>query len=312
MSLDPQVRDALPQFFGTEDPPPDDVVLAARDRQQRLAAHGPTVVGEVSSRDEMIVGDDNEVPVRVYTPRDPAGPAFVAFHGGGWVSGSVSTWDVIWRAFAARLAATVVSVDYRLAPEHRFPAALDDAWLAARTVVDEADRFGAGDGVVVGGDSAGGALAAAVARRARDAGLELAGQALIYPVLDPPANRESYRTFDRGFGLTAAAMGFYWSTYLGRADGDSLDAAPLRTADLHGLAPAVVVTAECDILRDEGEEYAHRLRAAGVPVASCRCDGLVHGFLRIAGEVDAAGAGFDRITDLMAEMFGYRRPIASD
>jgi acetyl esterase len=242
----------------------------------------------------------------VYAPPSPQGPAFVFFHGGGWVCGSVETYDVISRALATALGAVVLSVEYRLAPEHRFPAALDDAWAATAAICAQPGRFGAGEhGVVVGGDSAGGALAAGVARRARDCGLVLAGQALIYPVLDRPADHGSYATYAEGYGLTRETMAFYWRTYVG-AGGDDPDAAPLRCRDLTGLAPAVVITAECDVLCDEGEAYVARLRTAGVPVAAGRCPGVVHGFLRIAGEVAAAGAAFDQTVGLIAEMFGYR------
>ena len=307
MGLDPAVRAALPRFFGTEDPAPADPVRAGRERMERLAAYGPALRGAVAVRDIVVPAGDRGVGVRAYAPPSPSGPAFVFFHGGGWVCGSVETYDVICRALSAALGAAVVSVDYRLAPEHRFPAALDDAWTATLAISAQPGRFGGPEpGVVVGGDSAGGALAAAVARRARDSGLELAGQALLYPVLDQPADHGSYETYAEGYGLTRETMAFYWRTYVGDGGGDDPDAAPLRCSDMTGLAPAVVVTAECDVLRDEGEAYASRLRAAAVPVAASRCPGVVHGFLRIAGEVAAAGAAFDQAVGLIAEMFGYR------
>ena len=307
MAIDPDVRASLPQFFGTDDPPPMDVVSASRERLERLAAYGPAATGTVSVCDQMVAFGSDEVAMRVYTPATPRGPGLVFFHGGGWVSGSIATHDVICRAFASRLSAVVVAVEYRLAPEHLHPAAVEDAWFATRSLAADPERFGiSGAGLVVGGDSAGGALAAAVARRARDSGLELAGQVLIYPVADYPADRESYRRYGQGYGLTAAAMEFFVRTYAGDGERNDPDVAPLRCDDLSGIAPAVIVTAECDVLCDEGEEYAQRLRAAGVSVAAARCPGVVHGFLRIAGEVPAAAAGFDLVLGLMSEAFGYR------
>ncbi len=306
MAIDPDVQASLPQFFGTEDPPPVDVVSASRERLERLAEYGPAATGTVSVDDRVVTSESNEVAVRVYTPLAPSGPGLVFFHGGGWVSGSIHTHDVICRAFATRLSTVVVAVEYRLAPEHRHPAAIEDAWEATRAVAADPERFGiAGGSLVVGGDSAGGALAAAVARRARDSGLELAGQVLMYPVADYPADRDSYRRYAQGFGLTAAAMEFFVRTYAGDAERNDPDVAPLCCEDLSGIAPAVIVTAECDVLCDEGEEYAQRLRAAGVSVLAARCPGVVHGFLRIAGEVPAAAAGFDLVIELMSEAFGY-------
>ena len=303
MALDPGVEAALPKFFGTEGPPPADPIAAARERLESLAAHGPEVPGEVETRDLVIAG---RLPVRTYAPGRPGGPALVFFHGGGWIAGSIASHDLVCRALAARLGAVVVSVDYRLAPEHLFPAAIEDAWLATQAVAADPGRFGAPDGaLVVGGDSAGGAVATAVARRARDAGLELAGQMLVYPVVDAPRDRESYLRYAEGYGLTRASMQLFWRTYLGAASDDDPDAAPLRCGDLSGLAPAVVVTAECDVLRDEAEEYAERLREAGVEVGARRYAGLVHGFLRIAGEVPAARAAFDDLIALTSETCGY-------
>ncbi len=308
MAIDPDVQASLPQFFGTEDPPPIDVVAASRERLERLAEYGPAATGEVAVGDQAVASEGSQVAVRVYTPPTPASPGLVFFHGGGWVSGSIHTHDVICRAFASRLSAVVIAVEYRLAPEHLHPAAVEDAWLATRSIAADPERFGvSGAGLVVGGDSAGGALAAAVARRARDSGLELAGQVLMYPVTDYPADRDSYRRYEQGFGLTAAAMEFFVRTYAGDAERNDPDVAPLCCDDLSGIAPAVIVTAECDVLCDEGDEYAQRLRAAGVSVYAARCPGVVHGFLRIAGEVPAAAAGFDLVLQLMSEAFGYPR-----
>jgi acetyl esterase len=304
--LDPDVRRALPRFFGGVDPGAPDPIAAARHRLDALAAYGPPVRGEVASRDADVTGPSDRIRVRAYSPSETRGPAIVFFHGGGWTSGSIESHDVICRALCAALGASVVAVDYRLAPEHPFPAAVEDAWSATVAVADDPGRFDASQApLVVAGDSVGGALAAVVARRARDRGLALAGHLLAYPVADLPSDRPSYRSYAEGFGLTRQAMEQSWRAYLGDGGDGGDDVAPLRSDDLAGVAPAVVVTAECDVLRDEGEEYARRLRDAGVAVAQRRYGGLVHGFLRIAGEVDAARSAFDDMVTLAAATLGY-------
>lgn len=307
MGLDPEVEAALPRFFGTDEPPSDDPIAAGRRRLEAVAAHGPDPGRQVAARDIVIpAGEGEALPARAYAPEGACGPVLVFFHGGGWVSGSLDSHDVFCRAFAGRLSATVVSVGYRLAPEHRFPTAVEDAWRATRLLAADPGALGLPSAsLVVGGDSAGGTLATAVARRARDQGLELAGQVLVYPVVDAPSARGSYDRYAEGYGLTRVAMEYQWRTYLDGADPDDPDASPLRCRDLRALAPAVVITAECDVLRDEAEEYAARMREAGVAVHARRYDGLVHGFLRIGGEVPAARAAFDDLIALTARAFGY-------
>jgi acetyl esterase len=184
--------------------------------------------------------------------------------------GTLDSVDAVCRALANAAGATVVSADYRLAPEHRYPAALQDALAVTRALAPP---------LAVAGDSAGGNLAAIVARHERD---RLAAQLLVYPVTDAGVNTPSYREFDDGFGLTAAAMRRFWELYLDGADGLQPDASPLRAAadDLAGLPPAYVLTCECDVLRDEGEAYARKLRAAGVEVTLDRQPGGIHGFWR--------------------------------
>jgi acetyl esterase len=307
MALDPEVRATLTHFFVSGDPPAGDPILAARRRLDSLGAYGPASPCALATTDHVIDGAGGDLPLRAYAPAESSGPALVYFHGGGWVSGSIESHDQICRALAGRLATVVVSVGYRLAPEHRFPAAVEDAWLATQTVAADPARFGAARaGVVVGGDSAGAGLAAVIARRARDAGVGVVGQMLVYPVVDCPSDRISYRRYAEGHGLTRAAMETQWRTYTGGAGrDDDPDAAPLRCADLHRLAPAVVVTAECDVLRDEGMAYAQCMRGAGVDVSAHCAPGVVHGFLRIAGEVTAARAAFDELIALTAAAF-YR------
>jgi acetyl esterase len=236
-----------------------------------------------SVEDRVVPGPAGELPVRVYTPEgEPPFPIVVFFHGGGWVVGTLDTYDPLCRALAAAVPAVVVSADYRLAPEHRWPAAVEDAYAATLWASRNAAVLGgAQHRLAVAGDSAGGNLAAVVALGARDrGGPQVAFQLLVYPVLDAAADTASYREHAEGFYLTAAGMRWYWDHYLGPADGAAPDASPLRAAFLGGLPPALVIGAEHDILRDEGEAYVARLRDAGVAATASRYPGVVHGFFR--------------------------------
>jgi acetyl esterase len=265
---------------------------------ETLEVFGP--VDEVAQVDDRLLG--SALPVRVYRP-DVAGPlpAVVYFHGGGWVVGSIESHDPVCRALAARTPCTVVSVDYRLAPEHRFPAAVDDAWAATTWVAEHAAELGVDPArIAVAGDSAGGNLAAAVALRARDAGLPLALQVLTYPVTDYDLDSAGYRAHGSGLNLTRAKMEWYWQQYLGSGDGSHPDASPSRAADLAGVAPALVQTAEHDPLVFEGEEYARALQAAGVPTRLTRYDGQIHGFVRLAALCGPAAV--DAIEEIAAAL----------
>lgn len=251
----------------------------------------PTPVGSVTDR--TIPGPAGEIPVRVYRP-DGGGtpPIVVYYHGGGWTIGDLDTHDEDCRAMTANAGVVTMSVDYRLAPEHRYPAAADDAYAAATWASEHAAELG-GDAsrLVVAGDSAGGNLAAVTALRARDSGgPPLAHQVLIYPVTDVGQDTESYRENGEGFFLSAAHMRWYWGCYLGPRDGTGPYASPLRAINLGGLPPATVLTAECDPLRDEGNAYAERLRAAGVPVTMRCFPGMFHGFYGMPGLLDQATA----------------------
>ena len=221
---------------------------------QELAGEGVPVARVA---DDTLAG----VPVRIYEPDGAAGTVLY-LHGGGWVMGNLDSVDAVCRALADESRARVVSADYRLAPEHPFPAAVEDALKVARCL----------DGpLVVAGDSAGGNLAAVVARHLPEVKLQL----LIYPVTDASLNYPSYSEFGDGFGLTAEAMRRFWNLYLDGADGLGPDASPLR-ADLRGLPPAYVITCSHDVLRDEGEAYAAALERATLS----RIEGTVHGFWR--------------------------------
>lgn len=246
------------------------------------------------------------VPVRAYVPRvteaEGAPPIVVWFHGGGWVVGSLESYEPLCRALANASGAVVASVGYRLAPEHPFPAALEDSLAVTRWLAEHPEEAG-GDGarLALAGDSAGGNLAAVVARRLRDEdGPRLRLQALVYPVIDGASeDRPSFRDFAEGFGLTALGMRRYWELYLDGADAADPDASPLRAADLAGLPPAFILTAEADVLRDEGEAYANALHDAGVPVTLARYDGVTHGFVRWLARVPTARTAVQEVGDAL-------------
>ncbi|MGB2920703.1 MAG: alpha/beta hydrolase [Mycobacterium sp.] len=231
-----------------------------------------------------------DVPVRIYRPAAGSLPVVVFFHGGGWALGSLKSHDSVCRRVAADTGAAVVAVDYRLAPEHPFPAAIDDAWAATRWVFDRISEWGLDHSqLAVAGDSAGGNLAAVVARLCRDHGVELRQQILIYPIIDRRLDRPSMIDNAAGFVLERADMEWFWNLYdpkgIARCDARAV---PLAVSDLSGLAPCVVITAEHDPLRDEGEEYGAKLADAGVPTTVRRFDGMFHGFVSMLDLLPAA------------------------
>jgi acetyl esterase len=253
--------------------------------------------------------DADGVPVRIFRPSpDPGLPVVVYFHGGGWTIGSVEQFDPITRQVANATDAIVVSVDYRLAPEHPFPAPLDDCRHARNGVAENASSFG-GDGsrIAVMGDSAGGNLAAVCALLARDAGAPgLAMQVLVYPVVGCDLDTGSYRANGRGYLLTLDDMNWFFSCYTGEGRSDRTDwrISPLHAEDLRGVAPAVVITAEFDPLRDEGQEYVRRLEAAGVPVVNLPYDGMIHAFFGLSAAFDASRDALARASDALRRAFG--------
>jgi acetyl esterase len=241
-------------------------------------------------------------PIRMLALR-PEGdgplPVVAYLHGGGWVMGELESYVAPLSRLANAAGAIVAAIGYRLAPEHRFPAALDDALAGIRWLAAHAGELG-GDRtrLAVAGDSAGGNLAAVAARRLRgDVDLRL--QALIYPVIDAGVNTPSYREFADGHGLSAASMRRFWDLYLDGAAGSDPDASPLRADDLAGVAPALVLTAEEDVLRDEGEAYAEKLRAAGVPVEQARWPGTIHGFFRWQQTAAPAREAVERVAEAL-------------
>lgn len=261
----------------------------------QLWGRDPEPVADV--RDSSIDGPGGPLAIRVYRPPSVAAlPAVVWYHGGGWVLGSLQTHDLLCRALAAMTPCCVVAVDYRRAPETRFPGAADDAWAALRWTLDAAGGLGADAArVAVAGDSAGGNLAAVTARRARDRDLAIALQVLVYPVTDADFDSDSYRRYAEGLNLTRDEMRWFWGTYLDGADPADPDAAPLRVGDAAGLAPALVQVAECDVLRSEGSAYAERLIAAGVPTRLTHYPGMLHGFLQMPAYTPAATAALEEI-----------------
>ncbi|MCA9190380.1 MAG: alpha/beta hydrolase [Planctomycetales bacterium] len=230
------------------------------------------------------------VPVRFYRPSHSTAtifPVVVYFHGGGWVLGDLDTHDALCRRLSLAANVVVISVDYRLAPEHPFPAALEDCFEVLRLIDQDAQKYGVDScRVVVAGDSAGGNLAAAVALKLRDTSQDfLKGQVLIYPVMDHECNTRSYHSFATDFGLTRADMIWFWKQYLGEQNVTSY-CVPTLESNLQGLPPTLVVTAEYDVLRDEGERYAELLSAAGIPVKHIQYPGAIHGFVHFAGVVE--------------------------
>jgi acetyl esterase len=253
--------------------------------------------------------DADGVPARVYRPSaDPDLPVIVYFHGGGWTIGTVEQFDLITRQIANAANAIVVSVDYRLAPEHPFPVPLDDCWRALVWTAKNASTFG-GDGsrLAVMGDSAGGNISAVCALLARDAGApEIALQVLVYPAVDATNfDTESYRENGKGYLLTLADMQWFYDCYAtGGADLADWRISPLLAPDLRGVAPAVVITAEFDPLRDEGQAYARRLEESGVSVVNLPYDGMIHAFFGLSGAFDASRDAIQRVSTELSRAFG--------
>ena len=250
-------------------------------------------------REQMIDGPGGGLRLRIYTPHGTGPfPLLVFFHGSGFVLCSLDTHDGMCRNLCAGAGCVVVSVDYRLAPEHKFPAGLDDCLHATSWAAAHAAELGADPArIAVAGDSAGANMAAVTALRVRDeGGPALCGQLLLYPVTDyHTPGTPSYSDNAEGYGLTRATMEWFWDHYLSDAsEGMHPHASPLRAASLAGLPPALVITAEYDPLCDEGELYAERLRQEGVATESSRYDGVNHGFMFWTGIVDKAGAAMNQ------------------
>jgi len=308
MPLDPQAQkivDAMAALGlkAVEDSTPEE---ARESMRTRTAALGPfdDVAAVVDHR---LPVEGGEITVRVYSPggRGPH-PALVFYHGGGWVIGDLYTHDGVCRSLTNAAGCVVASVDYRLAPESKYPVAARDSYAALRWLVADAARLGVDPRrVAVGGDSAGGNLAAVVALMACErGGPAIAHQVLIYPVTNHGLDTPSYHENATGYVLTREAMRWFWRHYLAReAQGREPYASPLLAPSLAGLPPALVITAECAPLRDEGEAYAARLRDAGVPVTLTRYAGMFHGFFRMTRLLDKAKAALDEVAGSLRKAF---------
>jgi acetyl esterase len=306
MTVDPQIQALLDKGSGVPQTHTLPVDEARRLYEARIAVMAPAPdMAQVAERD--IDGPGGPIRLRIYTPkgRGPF-PLMVFFHGSGFVLCSLDTHDGMCRNLAAGIGCVVVSVDYRLAPEHKFPAGPDDCLAATRWAAAHAGELGAdATRIMLSGDSAGGNMAAVTALRVRDeGGPALAGQMLLYPVTDyHTPGTPSYQENGEGYGLTRDTMEWFWAHYLGdAAQAAHPHASPLRASDLSRLPAAYVVSAEYDPLRDEAERYGERLRAAGVATEITRRPGMNHGFLFWVGRV----GGADRA---MAEACAWAREV---
>jgi acetyl esterase len=289
MPLHPMIRAMLDKAAGL---PPMHTVPVDKIRAGDLARYAAVPRPDVARvEDRIIEGARGPMAVRIYRPDLEADrPVIVFFHGSGFVICSIDTHDGFCRQMCLKTGMVVVSVDYGLAPENRFPAGPDDALAATRWVAENAAGFGGDTArIALAGDSAGGTMAAVTALRLRDAGEPaIAAQLLIYPVTDHySAEHPSWTSRGEGYGLTADGMRWFWDLYLeDPAQGAHPDASPARAADLSGLPPAHVITSEYDLLCDEGEFYASRLEEAGVPVSRVRYPDVNHGFMNWVGLMD--------------------------
>ncbi|GAA1712472.1 alpha/beta hydrolase [Nonomuraea bangladeshensis] len=301
MPLHPQARSFLATAGSDEGTDHDartpEDIRRARAAPDPYALHRGPLTTLPFVRDELA----ENVPIRVYRadPGDHPLPVVVYFHGGGFVHGSgfvigdVRRSDAMGRFLAVRTGAVVVSADYRQAPEHPFPAAPDDAWTVVRDIFARPAFYQSNGVVAVAGEGAGGNLAAVAAWQARDAGLRLAHQALACPLLDAAMELPSHRDHAKGYLLSAAELAWSLRCYAGDTDPADPRLSPLRLPDVAGLPPATVVTAEYDVLRDEGEAYARRLAEAGVPAECRRWDGALHGFTALPGLFDQGAEARD-------------------
>jgi len=292
MALDPDMKVLLDQMAAAKLQSFHQMTPAAAREQmtRRVSAGDPVPIGRVEDR--MIPGPNGEIPIRIYTPEGtvPFG-VLVYFHGGGWVVGNIEMTDQPCRMITKAAGCVTVSVDYRLAPEHRFPAGPEDCYAATKWVSDNAAALGCdASRIAVGGTSAGANLAAAVSLMARDRGAPKIGyQLLVYPATRRELDTPSHKQFatDGYYILSRADMEWFWGHYLANeADAANPYACPARAKSLGGLPPALVITAEFDPLRDEGEAYAARLREEGVATVLKRYDGVTHGFFGMASVVE--------------------------
>lgn len=306
--LDPQAKFVLEQLkvLGVpplETLPPEEARSWASNF--KLLAGNPEKVGNVINR--TIESPHGEIPIRIYIPNGEGPfPALVYYHGGGWVIGNLDIVDVPCRRIANQANCVVISVAYRLAPEHKFPAAIEDAYATVNWVVEQAHSIQVDPSrIAVAGDSAGGNLATVVSLMARDKeGPSLVQQILLYPVTNYAFDTNSYAENADGYFLTKAMMKWFWNHYLrDEQDGRNPYASPLLADDLSGLPPAHIITAGFDPLRDEGEAYAERLKAAGVPVTTTHYESMIHGFCWMPGAIEQGKIAIDEVASTLKQAF---------
>jgi acetyl esterase len=293
MSLSPETAALMAEFAKSDGVPLELMSVAeARILSENLTSLGSPAVPLGNSEDITLPVAGGEIMVRILTPRGKPGGVLLFIHGGGWVIGSVAEWTAIGSHLAAATSCIVVLPDYRLAPEHRFPVPVEDCWTALEWAAKTYDLP-----LIVGGDSAGGNLAAVMALRARDrATPKIAGQVLVYPVTDYDPTRGSFVAAENQQILTAEGMLWFWDHYVAApADRHHPDASPLRAPSLDGLPPTYLLTAEHDVLRDEGLAFGDRLASAGNAVTHDAFDGETHGFLTLGKSLPAAGRAVDRM-----------------
>ena len=310
MPLDPQAEALLRSFAEAGMPALDALPpVEARVVFDEAFRTPPEALEPVQRVEDLrMPGPGGDLPLRLYSPSEETGlPGLVHYHGGGWVIGSLETHDAFCRSTAAAAGCTVIAVDYRLAPENRFPAAFEDCYASLCWVAENAQRLGVDAGRLgVIGDSAGGNLAAAVAIHARDSGgPALALQALLYPALDPTMGFPSIDENAEGYFLTRSAMQWFWGHYRGEG-GNPRDPrlAPPCAESLAGLPPALVITAGFDPLRDEGDAYAAALERAGCEVEHSRYDGAFHGFALMAAQLDSGRDAAAQVAAFVRKRFG--------
>ncbi|MBV9713638.1 MAG: alpha/beta hydrolase [Ktedonobacteraceae bacterium] len=319
MPLDPRFQALVEQTARPQNIQSDPMEVLARQRAntslQDIKRMLETLNIQLESvayiEDRVIPGPAGDIPIRLYTPHG-AGPfpILVFFHGGGWIAGNLETHDPICRSVCHAAGCLVLSVDNRLAPEHKFPAGVQDCYAATCWMATHATQFNADPTrIAVAGDSAGGNFAAAVAQMSRDqGGPALVFQLLLWPPMGFRLTTASWKEYNGYMGMTSQAFTIVRDLYLNSEEEQKHPyAAPLLARNLHGLPPALIITAECDPLRDGGEQYGQRLSEAGVPVTVSRYDGMLHGFMHMKTVVpDRADQALAEVGDALRRVFAHR------
>ncbi|MDQ2837639.1 MAG: alpha/beta hydrolase fold domain-containing protein [Actinomycetota bacterium] len=311
MTLDPAVVQLLSTMPAADPGAPMPTAAELREAFQASWVMPSELPPVGSVTDLAVPGPAGDIPIRVYLPAtaDPSGPlpVFYWIHGGGWTVGSLQENELPSRAVCNAAQVAVLALDYRLAPEHRYPAAVEDCYAVLEWIYQHGGELGLDPRrLAVGGESAGGNLASVISMLSRDrGGPAIAAQVAISPVYGHPSDGyESYRLFAQGYGMTAEVMSFFFEQYVeSSANLDDPYLLPLRSADLAGLPRALVLTAEFDVLRDEGEEFARRLQAAGVPTELVRYDGQIHGFYGLYTSLPASARGHAQVADFLRQLW---------